>query len=210
MLGVMPAIRPKYGLRHLARIDEGRQRTCSCFPLISNHAVARRHSERSVPRLLPLREAPGRAVEESLLDVSHIRRPRFASHSVECGSLLPLFATRARPGVLLVVIVVSTPSAPRTLLPDGRLSPPLSFPDAWRQRGPRFPFVSRHAVAAVIPSEASRALPLREAPGRAVEESLLDANQLRRTRIRLTPCGVRQRLVEPGRFVKESNGGPAI
>ena len=68
-----------------------------------------RHSERSVPSS-PLREAPGRAVEESLFDLAATSAPNPAAPhpakitgeatDVECGSSLPPSAARACPGVL--------------------------------------------------------------------------------------------------------------
>ena len=52
------------------------------------------------PALLPLREAPGHAAEESLFDFTGGNISKPGEPHVECGSLLPPFAVRACPDVL--------------------------------------------------------------------------------------------------------------
>ena len=52
------------------------------------------------PALLPLREAPGHAAEESLFDFTGGNIPKPGKPYVECGSSLPPFAVRACPDVL--------------------------------------------------------------------------------------------------------------
>jgi len=52
------------------------------------------------PALLPLREAPGHAAEESLFDFTSGNISKLGAPHVECGSLLPPFAVRTCPDVL--------------------------------------------------------------------------------------------------------------